>query len=726
MTPLQLQWRPFAFALPEPLTTARGELRRKRGWLLRLEGPEGQLGWGEAAPLELAGPEPWQALAAVIEQLPPELSRAQLDQLLASPTCPPCLGFALGAALAELDGLIGREGWLAAPPSAWLLPAGAAMPAALERLLAERQEFGMGEAPLCLKWKVAAAPDSFERHGLEQLLQRLPSAARLRLDANGGWDRPTALAWAERLTAEPRLEWLEQPLDASDLEGLEQLAARVPVALDESLQADPPLRDRWQGWQVRRPSQEGDPRPLLAELQAGQPRRTLSTAFETGIGRRWLEHLAGVQALGPTPVAPGLARGWLPEGPLFAADPLVVWRGCHAASALALKPLDWPALQRRWAEGAWVVLSGPGEDPPELPAAAALPLGPGVVVGSGGSTGGRRWCLQPLAHLEASARATGAWLTQQGIDPTACLHLNPLPLHHVSGLLPLVRASQWGCEHRSIAPELMRDPTALVAEVPIPPARSLLLSLVPTQLRRLMAVPEGVVWLRQMAVIWVGGAALPPELAAEARREGLRLAPCYGATETAAMVTALMPQAFLAGVEGCGRPLHDVEVRLDVASGAVELRAARLSPGCLERGRIVPLARSADGWWRSGDCGELSAAGLRILGRLDGAISSGGETVFPEQLEARLIAQAQTLPLEALLLLPESDPEWGQRLVALVRARAAACGDDLIAALQQQVAGWPPAERPRRWIQCPELAPTATGKWQRSYWQAWVRSLEAG
>lgn len=730
MPSLRLQWRPFAFVLPQPLTTARGVLTHKRGWLLRLEGPAGQWGWGEAAPLELAGPGPWQALAAAIEQLPPELSRAQLDGLLASPRCPPCLGFALGAALAELDGLVGPEGWLAAPPSARLLPAGAAMPAALERVLAERQEAGMGEDPLCLKWKVAAAPDRWERQGLELLLQRLPAAARLRLDANGGWDRPTALAWAERLAAEPRLEWLEQPLAASDQEGLEPLAARVPLALDESLQADPSLRASWPGWQVRRPSQEGDPRPLLAALQAGRPRLMLSTAFETGIGRRWLEHLAGLQALGPTPAAPGLAPGWLPEGPLFAADPQLVWRGCHGARQPVLNPVDWPALQQRWAAGAWVVLAGPGEHPPELPAAALLPPGPGVVVGSGGSTGGRRWCLQPLAHLQASARATGAWLAQQGLDPAACLHLNPLPLHHVSGLLPQVRAAQWGCEHRAIAPELMRDPVALAAALPIPPARSVLLSLVPTQLRRLLAAPEGVAWLRQLAVIWVGGAALPPELAAQARREGLRLAPCYGATETAAMVTALTPQAFLAGVDGCGPPLGDVELRLDPASGAVELRTARLSPGFLERGRMVPLARSADGWWVSGDAGELSAAGLRILGRLDGAISSGGETVFPEQLEARLLAQAQAqaqaLPLEALLLLPEPDPEWGQRLVALVRARADACGDGLIAALQQQVAGWAPAERPRRWIQCPNLAPTTTGKWQRSHWQAWVRSLEAG
>ena len=330
VTRLRLQWRPFAFALPQPLATARGTLTHKRGWLLRLAGADGRLGWGEAAPLELDGPEPWETIGSSLGGLGGELSRGQLEQWLPSPACPPCLGFALGAALAELDGRVPPGGWRPAPPPAWLLPAGDAMPAALERLFAQRAQAGMVRRPLCVKWKVAAAPDQREFQLLELLLRQLPADGRLRLDANGGWDLPTAFAWAERLVDEPRLEWLEQPLPPPDLEGLERLAARVPVALDESLQENPALRASWPGWQVRRPSQEGDPRPLLAELEAGRPRLMLSTAFETGIGRRWLEHLAALQGLGPTPVAPGLAPGWRPEGALFASDPQVVWAGSHA------------------------------------------------------------------------------------------------------------------------------------------------------------------------------------------------------------------------------------------------------------------------------------------------------------------------------------------------------------------------------------------------------------
>lgn len=305
---MRLQWRPFHLELPGPLVTAAGQLHQKRGWLLRLEDTDGALGWGEAAPLdgELA------AVEAAIQLLGATSDRPWLEQALAAGDLPGCLAFALGSALAELEGLPPRR-WLPAPVSARLLPAGAA---ALEALA--------GSAP-AWKWKVAVHTDAEERAVLEQLLARLPADGRLRLDANGGWDRPTARRWAQRLASEPRLDWLEQPLPPGDLEGLQALAALVPVAVDESLQLHPALAERWRGWQVRRPSQEGDPRPLLAALAAGQPRLVLSTAFETGIGRRWLEHLAALQAEGPTPAPPGLAPGWQPAGGLASADPELVW-----------------------------------------------------------------------------------------------------------------------------------------------------------------------------------------------------------------------------------------------------------------------------------------------------------------------------------------------------------------------------------------------------------------
>jgi o-succinylbenzoate---CoA ligase len=400
-------------------------------------------------------------------------------------------------------------------------------------------------------------------------------------------------------------------------------------------------------------------------------------------------------------------------------------------------------ILQAWREGRILPLAGPaphdqqslrGAIGPRGPGWLESRWGPGVVLGSGGSSGadgsGRRWCLQPLVHLEASAAATGQWLKACGLDPGACVHLNGLPLHHVSGLLPLVRCRQWGALHLRLEPALLREPARL-AELPLPPGRPLLLALVPTQLQRLLAQPEGLVWLQRLAVVWVGGAPLGAELAERARRAGLRLAPCYGATETAAMVCALPPERFLAGDGGCGPALGDVRVRIAEGGGAVELACGRLSPGWLAAGVLQPLPRSADGWWRSGDGGRLLPAGLQVLGRLDGALHSGGETVFPEQLEQRLLlaARREALPLRWVLLLARDDPQWGQRLEALVCPAAEAAHDgqgaQLLTRLAEICAAWAPAERPRRWHLCPQLAPSPLGKWQRGRWRAWLDRLEA-
>jgi len=357
-----------------------------------------------------------------------------------------------------------------------------------------------------------------------------------------------------------------------------------------------------------------------------------------------------------------------------------------------------------------------------------LQMGAAVVVGSGGSSGRRRWCVQPLSHLEASAKATGRWLQAQGVDPSSCLHLNALPLHHVSGLMPLVRCRQWGAQLRWLPPSLLRRPAQLAAALPLddPHTKPVLLSLVPTLLRRFLADPIALDWLRRCRVIWVGGAPLEARDASVARRSGLPISPCYGATETAAMVCALTPEQFLAGTQGCGHPLHDVDLRLDPASSALEVHCQRLSPGWLKDGQLVPLPQPQPGWWRSGDGAKLTAGGLQILGRLDGAIHSGGETLFLEMLEARLTAEAEAagLGLQKLMLLGVPDQVWGERLVALLQTVPGTSPADLIGGLQRLVVRWRPAERPRQWQHCPELAVNCQGKWERHYWRQWLQARE--
>ena len=400
-----------------------------------------------------------------------------------------------------------------------------------------------------------------------------------------------------------------------------------------------------------------------------------------------------------------------------------------------------PALKR----GNWVRLLGPQDVVLEAP--SALPAGNGLVLSTGGSSGGRQLCFQPSIHLDRSAAATGHWLQAIGLNASQVIVWNPLPFQHVSGLMPWWRAQQWNVAHVWLPPALMKSPQALLEESS---ARSdwdsmpMLLSLVPTQLGRLLADPAGVRWLQAMALIWVGGAALSDELAEKARALNIRLAPCYGSTETTAMVVSQSPERFLDGEDGVGEPLDDIELRV-AANGALEVRCGRLAIGRWNpdgggslaapatKPSLSPLI-DADGWWSSGDAARLKGSAetpqLKLLGRLDGAIHSGGITVFPEQLEVRLMAAAREagLPVKAMLFLGVQDPEWGERLVALVRWRdaddQAGAGEIVLRRLQAMTEHWLPAERPQRWHHCPNLAPTSAGKWERARWLAWLKGSE--
>lgn len=312
---MQLQWRPYRFALQPPMVTACGPWSERCGWLLRLEDLQsGRLSWGEAAPMA----HEHALCAASISALPTELSAGDLNDRLSA--LPGPVAFAIGLALAEREGLQG-DGWLPAPASALLLPAGDEAITALEQALSRPGN----TSAFVAKWKVGVLECDRELQVLEQLLEQLPVGAKLRLDANGGWDRATAGRWAMRLEQEAKLHWLEQPLPPCDHAGLLALARRLPVALDESLRDGAGVPSGWPGWLVHKPAVEGDPRPLLRQLQIGAPRRMVSTALETGIGGRAVAHFAALISRGPSPCAPGLAPGWGASGALASRDPQRVW-----------------------------------------------------------------------------------------------------------------------------------------------------------------------------------------------------------------------------------------------------------------------------------------------------------------------------------------------------------------------------------------------------------------
>ncbi|MEY3607486.1 MAG: 2-succinylbenzoate--CoA ligase, partial [Verrucomicrobiota bacterium] len=307
---------------------------------------------------------------------------------------------------------------------------------------------------------------------------------------------------------------------------------------------------------------------------------------------------------------------------------------------------------------------------------------------TGGSSGSVKWARHDELTLAA---AVVGLQTHFGLG--AIHAVDVLPAHHVSGLMARVRAEVTGGTHlpwawkRLEAGDLPRLPEQTDGWV---------LSLVPTQLQRLLRQPGTVAWLRGLRVIFLGGGPAWPDLLRRARDEGLRLAPSYGMTETAAMVAAVRPTDFLAGREEL-HPLPHAELTVD-GEGRLRVAGASVCRG------LWPAWRD-EGCWSTGDRAEPRSSGWAILGRADQVIITGGRKVDAARVEAALRG-AGVWDEVAVLGVP--DPEWGEIVVAFhpagtIRGNPA----DALAGL----ATW---ERPRRWVPVESWPRNAAGKVDRA------------
>jgi len=321
-----------------------------------------------------------------------------------------------------------------------------------------------------------------------------------------------------------------------------------------------------------------------------------------------------------------------------------------------------------------------------------VPEGTALAVTTSGSTGEARTVLLSRSALEASGRATEARLG----GPAQWLLA--LPVHHVAGLQVLARSILAGTEPVLLDQSESFTPEAFATAAARLTGERRCTSLVPTQLHRVLASPEGTEALRSFDAVLVGGAATQPSLLEAARAAGARIVRTYGMTETAG---------------GCvydGVPLEGVRVELD-PEGRIHLAGPVLATGYLGEPRLTAETfRERDGerWLRTSDLGSLGEDGaLRVLGRVDDVIATGGVKVAPAAVEARL-TELDEVAEACVVGVP--DPEWGALVVgALVLAPGAKA--PALDAVREHVAlslGAPAA--PRHLLVVPEIPARGPGK----------------
>lgn len=377
--------------------------------------------------------------------------------------------------------------------------------------------------------------------------------------------------------------------------------------------------------------------------------------------------------------------------------PVVLHPGLPDAEALPLVRRVGPRLvvaspHRRWSTGPRVAQAG-WEPPTGLAlSGASRRLATEYLLFTSGSEGAPKGVLLSEQGFRAHRQASRARLAPSGFDRWL-LSLSPA---HVGGLAMLLRAQhEPGSTLVCPGPDWTQDVAGTIAR-----HRISHVSLVPTLLRRLVSAGEAADHLR---LVLVGGARCPPELAAEAIRKGFPLRLTYGLTEAHSQVATSLPGS---PAESVGPPLPDVEVKIEARTGRILVRGPTRLHGYLGRRRLAP-----DAWFRTGDLGSMDGEGnLWVRGRSDDLIITGGENVDPTEVESAL----ESIPgVAGACVVGEEDPEWGQRLVALiVPAASRPSAASLRRALAARLA---PFKVPKRFVYVEQLPRTATGKLRRAF-----------
>lgn len=305
----------------------------------------------------------------------------------------------------------------------------------------------------------------------------------------------------------------------------------------------------------------------------------------------------------------------------------------------------------------------------------------GLVVATSGTSGEPKLAELSRSAVRAALEFSAAALS---LEPqhvwVACL--TPA---HVGGLLVLLRGVE-GHQPLEVHPRF--DPDRLVAEAPC------WASVVPTMVRRLVADVESLVGLSLL----VGGGPLDAALRAEAEALGATVVETYGLTETCG------------GIAYDRRVLAGTRARIG-DDGEIELQGPTLMEGYRHDPPATAAAFRLDGWLRTGDLGRIADDGALVVeGRADDAIRSGGERIWPDEVETVLRQHPKIADAAAA---GRPDGEWGEHVAAWVVPRRIddpPTLEEVRAFAREHLAAF---KAPRELFLVPDVPRTSTGKIRR-------------
>lgn len=278
---------------------------------------------------------------------------------------------------------------------------------------------------------------------------------------------------------------------------------------------------------------------------------------------------------------------------------------------------------------------------------------PSIMIPTGGTSGKIKFAIHSWQSLTASVQGFTKYFQQKTIN-SFCV----LPLYHVSGLMQFLRSFLTGGKLIITSYKNLKENIDFSLKT-----EDFFISLVPTQLKYFLDnQPQ---WLSKFSTVLVGGSVTPEKLLNQARKAHINLALTYGMTETASGITILKPDDFLANNNSNGQLLPHAKIIIEQKkehqnllkdAGILIIKSESLFQG------YYPHQLKENNGFITDDIGYIDKQGyLYILGRNSRKIITGGENVFPSEIEAVILA---TNLVKDIYILGQNDIKWGEVIIA--------------------------------------------------------------
>ncbi|MCM3116539.1 o-succinylbenzoate--CoA ligase [Neobacillus sp. MER 74] len=296
-----------------------------------------------------------------------------------------------------------------------------------------------------------------------------------------------------------------------------------------------------------------------------------------------------------------------------------------------------------------------------------------------------------------------------------------VPLFHISGFSILMRSVIYGM------PIVLHDHFDVERTIAdINDKRVTIMSVVGTTLTRIVEALQERRLPKQFRCMLLGGGPAPFPLLQACVEKEIPVFQTYGMTESSSQIVTLAPEYSLTRLGSAGKPLFPSQIQIITEDGnaalpgipgEIVIKGPNVTPGYLFRPDVTK-EKLRNGWFHSGDIGYLDDEGfLFVLDRRSDLIISGGENIYPAEIEAALLSHPNVS--EAGVTHTE-DAKWGQIPVAFIVTRSGAnlSGEELKQFCQQKLAKY---KVPKAFYFTKELPRNASKKLLRRELREWVK-----